>query len=56
MTNCGPGSDGFLGVSRKGSDPEASRAAFRRILDRDGGGLSRSDDELPSDLAQLEPR
>ena len=34
----------------------ADRAAFRRILDREGGAPPRSEDELPPDLAQLRPR
>ena len=34
----------------------SDRAAFRRILDREGGAPLRSEDELPPDLAQLRPR
>lgn len=33
----------------------AERDAFRRLLDRKGGELPRPEDELPTDLAHLEP-
>lgn len=44
------------GRRQRPDDGSPDRAAFRRILDREGGEPPRPGDELPPDLVQWKPR